>query len=47
MLIDVQHNPGYSLPEPVRHIQYRESHPVHAPGQVSTPQSRASQVYGF
>jgi len=47
MLIDVQHNPGYSLPEPVRHIQYRESHPVHRPGTVSTPQSQASQVYGF
>jgi len=47
MLIDVKHNPGYSVPEPVRHIQYTESHPVHAPGEVSTPQSRAAGVYGF
>ena len=42
LLIDVKHNPGYSVPEPVRHIQYTESHPVHAPGEVSTPQSRAT-----
>ncbi len=27
MLIDVEHDPGYSIPEPVRHIQYKESHP--------------------
>ncbi len=47
MLIDVKHNPGYSVPEPVRHIQYTESHPVHAPGTVSTPQSQAAGVYGF
>ena len=37
MLIDVKHNPGYSVPEPVRHIQYTENHPVYAPGSVSTP----------
>jgi hypothetical protein len=47
MLIDVKHNPGYSLPEPVRHIQYEESHPVHAPGEVSTPASMAPQFGGY
>ena len=47
MLIDVEHDPGYSVPEPVRHIQYKETHPVHAPGEVSTPQSRAAGIYGF
>lgn len=47
MLIDVKHNPGYSVPEPVRHIQYEESHPVHHPGEVATPQSRAGNIYGF
>ena len=47
MLIDVKHNPGYSIPEPVRHIQYTETHPVHAPGEVATPQSKAAGVYGF
>ncbi len=47
MLIDVEHSPGYSVPEPVRHIQYKETHPVHRPGEVATPQSRAASVYGF
>lgn len=47
MLIDVQHNPGYSLPEPVRHIQYKETHPVHRPGEVAHPQSKAAGIYGF
>lgn len=37
LLIDVKHNPGYSVPEPVRHIQYTENHPVYGPGQVSSP----------
>ncbi len=47
MLIDVEHEPGYSVPEPVRHIQYKETHPVFAPGEVATPQSKAAQMYGF
>ncbi len=47
LLIDVEHKPGYSVPEPVRHIQYSESHPVHAPGEVATPQSRAAGIFGF
>lgn len=47
MLIDVEHNPGYRMPEPVRHVQYSENHPVHAPGELAHPQSRAAQIYGF
>lgn len=27
-LVDVKHNPGIRLPEPVRHIEYNETHPV-------------------
>jgi hypothetical protein len=37
MLIDVQHQPGLSLPEPVRYIQYTEKHPVYQPGELSNP----------
>ncbi len=47
MLIDVQHDPGYNIPAPVKHIQYSESHPVHAAGEVGHPQSKAAQFYGF
>lgn len=37
MLIDVKHNPGISLPKPVKHIQYTENHPIFSPGEVSYP----------
>ena len=37
LLIDVKHTPGYSMPQPVRHIQYSEKHPVFRPGEVSYP----------
>ena len=37
MLIDVDHQPGLSLPEPVRYIQYSEKHPVYQPGELSNP----------
>ena len=37
MLIDVKHNPGYRLPEPVRHIEYTENHPTFNEGEVSYP----------
>ena len=37
LLIDVKHNPGFSLPKPVSHIQYTENHPVFGPGQVAVP----------
>ena len=29
VLIDVKHEPGISIPEPVRHIKYKESHPIY------------------
>ncbi len=37
MLIDVKHEPGYRLPEPAKHIEYSERHPVYSPGELSTP----------
>ena len=37
MLIDVRHEPGLSLPEPVRYVEYTESHPVYRPGELSNP----------
>jgi hypothetical protein len=42
MLIDVEHSPGYSVPAPVKHIQYKETHPVFGPGDVSTPQGQGA-----
>ncbi len=36
-LLDVKHEPGYRLPHPVKHMEYKESHPVHRPGEVSHP----------
>ncbi len=36
-LLDVKHEPGYRLPHPVKHMEYKESHPVHSPGEVSQP----------
>ena len=53
MLIDVKHNPGYSVPAPVKHIQYTENHPVFGPGEVSAPVSGGAAncppnpIYGF
>ncbi len=37
MLIDVKHDPGYSLPAPVKHVQYTEKHPVYEEGEVVYP----------
>ncbi|WP_437204819.1 hypothetical protein [Planctomicrobium sp. SH664] len=37
MLIDVRHEPGLSLPQPVKYIQYTEKHPVYQQGEVSQP----------
>jgi len=37
MLIDVKHEPGMSLPPPVSHIQYTETHPQYRNGEVSWP----------
>lgn len=35
--IDVRHEPGISLPEPVRYIQYTERHPSYQQGELSMP----------
>jgi len=43
MLIDVRHEPGISLPEPVRYIQYTEKHPEYQQGEVSMPAWAAPQ----
>ncbi|NOX53960.1 MAG: hypothetical protein GXP27_05870 [Planctomycetes bacterium] len=37
LLIDVKHSPGLRMPEPVKHIQYSETHPSYKPGQVAYP----------
>lgn len=37
LLIDVKHDPGIRLPEPVQHIEYTEKHPIYSPGEVSWP----------
>ena len=41
LLVDVKQNPGFNIPEPVRHIQYEETHPTHAPGELAHPGSQA------
>lgn len=43
MLIDVAHEPGLSLPEPVRYISYKEKHPVYQPGELTMPAWNAQQ----
>jgi hypothetical protein len=45
MLIDVKHEPGYSLPPPVRHVQYTEKNPVFKAGEVSYPRSQTPAIY--
>jgi hypothetical protein len=37
MLIDVRHEPGISLPHPVKHVEYLEQHPVYGPTGLSYP----------
>jgi hypothetical protein len=37
MLIDVKETPGYSVPPPVKHIEYTEEHPVFGEGEVVYP----------
>lgn len=39
LLIDVKHDPGIRMPEPVQHIEYTEKHPIYSPGQVSWPKN--------
>lgn len=44
MLIDVKHDPGLSLPEPVRYVEYTEKHPVYRPGELTNPAWNAPGV---
>jgi hypothetical protein len=37
VVVDVKHEPGYSLPAPVKHIQYTEKHPVYQEGETVYP----------
>lgn len=37
VLIDVEHEPGVSLPPPVDYIHYKETHPVYSPGELAYP----------
>lgn len=48
VLVDVRHEPGYSLPPPVKYIQYTEKHPVYQPGELSNPawNSMGQGAYG-
>ncbi len=43
MLLDVKHAPGMSLPKPVKHVQYSETHPIYGAGQVSQPNWNVNQ----
>lgn len=36
-LLDVKHSPGIRMPEPARHVQYHEKHPVFREGDVRVP----------
>lgn len=46
MLIDVRHEPGISMPHPVSHIQYTETHPNYRQDQLSLP-AGAAGAYGL
>ena len=37
LLYDVRHEPGIRMPDPVRHVEYTETHPVYRPGETSVP----------
>ena len=43
MLIDVKHDPGLSLPPAVNYMEYTETHPVYAPGEVAYPANQGPQ----
>lgn len=45
MLWDVEHEPGYRLPHPVKHVKYKETHPNFAPGATSWPNWAVPQGY--
>ena len=46
LLIDVKHEPGIRMPNPVRHVQYTERHPIYSDGQVSYPATRGIATPG-
>ena len=46
MLFDVKHEPGYSLPAPVKHVQYTEKNPVFKAGEVSYPATQVPTIVG-
>lgn len=37
MLIDVRHEPGIRMPEPVKYVEYTEKHPSYSSGELSVP----------
>lgn len=37
VLIDVRHEPGIRMPQPVKHVQYTEKHPSYSSGDLSVP----------
>lgn len=37
MLIDVRHEPGISMPKPVKYVEYTEKHPSYSSGDLSVP----------
>lgn len=43
VLLDVQHNPGLSVPEPVRYIKYTETSPAYQQGELTNPAWNAGQ----
>jgi hypothetical protein len=45
MRIDVIHEPGISVPRPVNYVEYREKHPVFAPGELSYPANQGGGAY--
>lgn len=44
--VKVKHEPGLSLPRPVRYVEYNEKHPVYSPGELSNPAWNAGGGYG-
>lgn len=43
--IDVEHEPGLSLPPSVEYIRYKEKHPVYRPGELSYPANGNGGAY--
>ena len=47
LLIDVKHDPPINIPKPVEHVQYEETHPTYAPGEVAHPMFKAPGISGY